>query len=46
MSGLEQRIQDAVRGQTQPTVTVLSSLLASNLRQNIQLTFVGGRPAT
>ncbi|GIS93877.1 MAG: hypothetical protein CM1200mP22_11140 [Dehalococcoidia bacterium] len=28
MSGLEQRIQDAVRGQTQPTVTVLSSLLA------------------
>ncbi|HCL26105.1 MAG TPA: hypothetical protein DHW65_07160 [Dehalococcoidia bacterium] len=28
MSGLEQRIQDAVHGQTQPTVTVLSSLLA------------------
>ena len=28
MSGLEQRIQDAVRGQRQPTVTVLSSLLA------------------
>ena len=28
MSGLEQRIQDAVRSQTQPTVTVLSSLLA------------------
>ena len=28
MSGLEQRIQNAVHGQTQPTVTVLSSLLA------------------
>ena len=28
MSGLEQRIHDAVHGQTQPTVTVLSSLLA------------------
>ncbi len=28
MSGLEQRIRDAVHGQTQPTVTVLSSLLA------------------
>ena len=28
MSGLEQRIQGAVQGQTQPTVTVLSSLLA------------------
>ena len=28
MSGLEQRIQKAVHGQTQPTVTVLSSLLA------------------
>ena len=28
MSGLEQRIQNAVHGQVQPTVTVLSSLLA------------------
>lgn len=28
MSGLEQRIQNAVHGQAQPTVTVLSSLLA------------------
>ena len=28
MSGLKQRIHDAVHGQTQPTVTVLSSLLA------------------
>ena len=28
MSGLEQRIHEAVHGQTQPTVTVLSSLLA------------------
>lgn len=28
MNGLEQRIHDAVHGQTQPTVTVLSSLLA------------------
>ena len=28
MSGLEQRIHDAVHGQTQPTVTMLSSLLA------------------
>jgi NADH:ubiquinone oxidoreductase subunit E len=28
MSGLVQRIHDAVHGQTQPTVTVLSSLLA------------------
>ncbi len=28
MSGLEQRIHDAVQGQAQPTVTVLSSLLA------------------
>ena len=28
MSGLEQRIHDAVHDQTQPTVTVLSSLLA------------------
>lgn len=28
MSGLDQRIHDAVHGQTQPTVTVLSSLLA------------------
>ena len=28
MSGLEQRIHNAVHGQTQPTVTVLSSLLA------------------
>ena len=28
MDGLEQRIERAVRGQTQPTVTVLSSLLA------------------
>ena len=28
MSGLEQRIQKAVHGQTQPTVPVLSSLLA------------------
>ncbi len=28
MSGLQQRIHDAVHGQTQPTVTVLSSLLA------------------
>ena len=28
MSGLEQRIQNAVHGQTQQTVTVLSSLLA------------------
>ena len=28
MSGLEHRIQNAVHGQTQPTVTVLSSLLA------------------
>jgi len=28
MSGLVQRIHDAVQGQTQPTVTVLSSLLA------------------
>ena len=28
MSGLEQRIRNAVHGQTQPTVTVLSSLLA------------------
>ena len=28
MSGLEHRIQDAVHGQAQPTVTVLSSLLA------------------
>ena len=28
MSGLEQRIQTAVHGQAQPTVTVLSSLLA------------------
>ena len=28
MSGLQQRIRDAVHGQTQPTVTVLSSLLA------------------
>ena len=28
MSGLEQRIRDAVHGQSQPTVTVLSSLLA------------------
>ncbi len=28
MSGPEQRIHDAVHGQTQPTVTVLSSLLA------------------
>ena len=28
MSGLEQRIHDAVHGQAQPTVTVLSSLLA------------------
>ena len=28
MSGLEQRIHDAVKGQAQPTVTVLSSLLA------------------
>ena len=28
MSGLEQRIHDAVHGQTQPTVTLLSSLLA------------------
>ena len=28
MDGLEQRIDRAVRGQTQPTVTVLSSLLA------------------
>ena len=28
MSGLEKRIYDAVHGQTQPTVTVLSSLLA------------------
>ena len=28
MSGLEHRIHDAVHGQTQPTVTVLSSLLA------------------
>ena len=28
MDGLEQRIDSAVRGQTQPTVTVLSSLLA------------------
>ena len=28
MSGLEQRIHDAVHGQTQPTVTVLSTLLA------------------
>ena len=28
MDGLEQRIERAVRGQTQPTVTILSSLLA------------------
>ena len=28
MDGLEQRIDRAVRGQTQPTVTILSSLLA------------------
>jgi NADH:ubiquinone oxidoreductase subunit E len=28
MDGLEQRINRAVRGQTQPTVTILSSLLA------------------
>ena len=28
MDGLEQRIETAVRGQTQPTVTILSSLLA------------------
>ena len=28
MDGLEQRIKRAVRGQTQPTVTILSSLLA------------------
>ena len=28
MSGLEQRIHDAVHGQAQPTITVLSSLLA------------------
>ena len=28
MDGLQQRIDSAVRGQTQPTVTVLSSLLA------------------
>ena len=28
MDGLEQRIDRAVRGQPQPTVTILSSLLA------------------